>query len=139
MPRLGTTLSHTTQHPQHLTAHKIIYDVAYLYYWIQQTHLECYFAEPQCLSYQGHKKTAHPGTTQVPMSMPPNQCHSPNKAFYFKRLVFHEAIVGQCQSVERTKPFSGLLYTWTLLMLKTVFHSDLQPVKRSNSPFHSLL
>ena len=44
-------------------------------------HLKWYFAEPECLSYQGHNEPAPPGTTQVPMSMPLNQGRSPKKTF----------------------------------------------------------
>lgn len=35
-------------------------------------HLNWYFAEPECVPYQGHNEPASPGATQVPMSMPLN-------------------------------------------------------------------
>lgn len=63
----------------------------------------------------------------------------PRRPSDFKKVVLNEAVVGQCQRVERTKPFRGLLSTGILLMLQTTFQSDLQLVKRLHLPFHSLL
>lgn len=56
-------------------------------------------------------------------------CHQtkailPKRPSIFKKVGLNEAIVGQYQRAERTKPFSGLSYTQMLLMLQTLFQSE---------------
>lgn len=139
-PGLESAPYHTTQRPQHLTADKIIYAIALL----------CMVLDPTNGTWIDAMQSLSDFLTRVIMNehVPVQHrclcpCHRtkavlPRTPSVFKKVGLNEAIVGQRQRVKRTK-FSGLLCMRMLFVLQTIFQSDLQSVKRSCLPFHTLL